>query len=105
MRKLHTLLALLALAASSTVQATMVLFDPDDYDVGADISNASPYVTFSTFRYYDDTSYLPTFAPVFVSACYGGSTDCAVTGTKVFGDGFGGIDQWGGLGSSLLNAS
>jgi hypothetical protein len=105
MRKLHTLLALLTLAASSNVQATMVLFDPDDYEAGADISNANPFVSLSTFRYYHDTSYLPTFAPVFVSTCYGGSTDCAVTGTKVFGDGFGGIDQWGGLGSSLLNAS
>ncbi len=105
MRKLHTLLAMLALAASSNVQATMVLFDPDDFDAGRDISSANPYVTLSTFRFYDDTSYLPTFAPVFVSTCYGGNADCAVTGTKVFGDGFGGIDQWGGLGSSLLNAS
>jgi len=97
-------LVLLGALASTTAQATLITFDPDDYAAGTALSHANPYVDLSSFRLYHDTAGTPAFAPVYASNCFGSTSDCATTGTKVFGDGFGGIDQWGALGSGIGNA-
>lgn len=95
---------LVAVLGSTAAQATIITFDPDDYATGAAVSNANPHVELSSFRLYHDTAGTPAFAPVFAANCYGSTSDCATTGTKVFGDAFGGVDQWGAFGSSIGNA-
>jgi hypothetical protein len=87
--------------ASTTAQATIITFDPDDYAAGTALSNANPYVELASFRLYHDTAGTPVYAPVYASNCYGTTSDCATTGTKVFGDAFGGVDQWGALGADI----
>jgi hypothetical protein len=98
-----TPLALLAIFASSDAQAVFVTLDPDDFLAGTNVSNASSLVSLETFRSGSDTAYVPTFSSVFVEECAGGTgPGCAsTTGTKVFRDGFGGIDQWGAFGGSI----
>jgi hypothetical protein len=97
-------LVLLGALATTTAQATLITFDPDDYAAGLNVSTVNPHVDLSSFRLYQDTAGTPAFAPVYASNCFGSTSDCATTGTKVFGDGFGGIDQWGALGSGIGNA-
>jgi hypothetical protein len=95
---------LLTAFASTGAQATLITFDPDDYAAGTDVSTVNPHVDLSSFRLYHDTAGTPVFAPVYASNCYGSTSDCATTGTKVFGDAFGGVDQWGALGDGIGNA-
>jgi hypothetical protein len=104
MRSMMAGMIVLAGFASTDAQATLVTFDPDDYAAGTALSDANPYVDLASFRLYHDTAGTPVFAPVYASNCYGTTSDCATTGTKVFGDGFGGVDQWGALGDGILNA-
>ena len=92
---------LLGALASTTAQATLITFDPDDYAAGTAVSSVNPHVDLSSFRLYHDTAGTPTFAPVYAANCFGSTADCATTGTKVFGDGFGGVDQWGALGADI----
>jgi hypothetical protein len=93
MRSMMAGVVLLAALASTPAQATLITFDPDDYAAGSALSNANPNVELSSFRLYHDTAGTPAFAPVYASNCYGMTSDCATTGTKVFGDAFGGIDH------------
>lgn len=104
MRSMMAWVVLIAALASTAAQATIITFDPDDYATGAVLSNANPHVELSSFRLYHDTAGTPTFAPVYAANCYGSTSDCATTGTKVFGDAFGGVDQWGALGDGIGNA-
>jgi hypothetical protein len=101
MRSMMAGLIVLAAFASTGAQATIITFDPDDYAAGTALSNANPHVELASFRLYHDTAGTPVFAPVYASNCYGTTSDCATTGTKVFGDAFGGIDQWGALGADI----
>ena len=98
-------IVLLAALASGNAQASLITFDPDDYAAGTVVSHVNPHVDLSSFRLYHDTAGTPAFAPVYASHCYGTTSDCATTGTKVFGDGFGGVDQWGALGDGIRNAT
>jgi hypothetical protein len=102
-KSILTPLALLAVLASSDARAVFITLDPDDFVAGTNVSTASSLVSLETFRSQSDTSYVPTFSSVFVEECAGGTgPGCAsTTGTKVFGDGFGGIDQWGAFGGSI----
>jgi hypothetical protein len=95
---------LLGALASTTAQATLITFDPDDYAAGTALSHANPHVDLSSFRLYHDTAGTPAFAPVYASNCFGSTSDCATTGTKVFGDGYGGVDQWGAFGLQIRSA-
>jgi hypothetical protein len=104
-QSLLTSLVLLAGFASTSAYAALITFDPDDYAAGAAVSDANPHVNLSSFRLYHDTAGTPAFAPVYAANCFGSTADCATTGTKVFGDGFGGIDQWGALGGGIGSAT
>ena len=97
--------ALLAALAGASAQAAFITVDADDYSAGSNLSAANPFVSLSTFRKAADTADSPTFGSVFASDCYRVGHGCAATtGTRVFGDGFGGIDQWGAIGGSIGNA-
>jgi hypothetical protein len=102
-KTVFTTLALFAVLASSQARAAFITLDPDDFMAGTNLSTASSLVSLETFRSKNDTSYMPTFSSVFVAECAGGTgpTCASTTGTKVFRDGFGGIDQWGAFGGSI----
>jgi hypothetical protein len=98
-KALLTSLALFAIFASTDARANLIVFEPDDFAVGTYVSTINPLVSLWNFRSDENTSHVPVFAPVFVSNCIGRHGECgSTTGTRVFGDAFGGID-WGGLGS------
>lgn len=106
MRNLLKIIALAACVAATNAQATIITFEPDDFAAGTDVSGVNPYVTLQTFRNHQDTSYTPTFAPVFVTECATAGPSCySTTGVRAFGDGYGGFDSWGALGGSLGSAS
>jgi hypothetical protein len=101
-RPLLTTLALFAVLASSGARANLIVFEPDDFAVGTYVSRINPLVSLSTFRSHDDTSHVPVIAPVFVADCVGRFGNCVgTTGTKVFSDGFGGIEDWGAYGRNI----
>jgi hypothetical protein len=81
-------IALLICLTATTARADLVLFEPDDYDVGADISIANLYVTLAAFSSIDPLG--PTYAPVRVE------NGAPTTGTRTFGL------SWGGNGNSLV---
>jgi hypothetical protein len=94
---------LLAGLASASAHATLITIEPDDFDAGTVLSNVSPYVTLAGFRKEDGPfGTLPTLDPVYAATC---GPHCAATGTKVFGDGIGGIDTWGAYGGGILSAT
>jgi hypothetical protein len=93
---------LFGLLVSSGASANLVVFEPDDFAVGTYVSTISPLVSLRTFRSHDDTRHVPVFAPVLIGDCLSPHGECSsTTGTKVFRDGFGGIDQWGGFGTGI----
>jgi hypothetical protein len=104
MRSMMAGMIVLAAFASTRAEATLITFDPDEYATGTALSEANPHVELASFRLYHDTAGTPVFAPVYAANCYGTTADCATTGTKVFGDAFGGVDQWGALGTDITFA-
>lgn len=68
--------------SSSLAEATMIVFEPDTFPEGTDVSNAVPGVTINT--YHREYPNMPTYEPVYV----GSSTDSfygpAPTGTQLF---------------------
>jgi hypothetical protein len=106
MRNLFKLIALAASAAATNAHAVIITFEPDDFAAGTDVSGVNPYVSLQTFRNHQDTSYTPTFAPVYIAECATAGPNCySTTGVRTFGDGYGGFDRWGAMGGSLGSAS
>jgi len=103
-RLLSSSIAFLICLVGTDARANLIIFDPDDYAVGAYVSNANPFVTLSTFRATTDTSFVPTFSPVFIGDCSTPYGCASTTGTHVFRDAFGGTIQWGAFGTSIGGA-
>jgi hypothetical protein len=97
-------LAWLALLATPEARAAHITIEPDDFAVGTNVSNASPLISLSTFRNYTDTAGTATFSSVSVADCTSVYGCASTTGTRVFGDAYGGIDKWGAFGDSIQNA-
>lgn len=98
----------LCLFGAANACANVIALEPDDYAPGTYVSRAVADVTLWTFRSNYDTGYVPTLSPVYVAEdphCATYPDDCAATtGTRVFQDAYGGIDSWGALGYSILDA-
>ena len=104
-RLLSSSLAFLICLVGENAKANLMIFEPDDYVVGANLSNANPYVSLATFRSSATTSFVPVFAPVSVGDCTAPFGCVSTTGSKVFRSGFGGIVDWGGLGTGGISSA
>jgi hypothetical protein len=104
-KPIQRVLGLWMILLSAGAHANWVTFEPDDFAVGTYVSTINPHVSLSTFRSTDDTSHVPVLAPVFVGDCQAYFGCASTTGSRVFQDAFGGIEQWGAFGGAIVGGT